>query len=99
MCVLASAIALETCRSFLNGFLIKYSCACVGVNKLRDCIVVYISCASAGFVYELLQIVCTRPVATFVVVSLPCVVFAVLHATYIKCKQRLLMKLHWIDAE
>jgi hypothetical protein len=23
----------ETCRSFLNGFLIKYNCACVGVNN------------------------------------------------------------------
>jgi len=23
-------------NSFLNGFLIKYSCACVGVNKLSE---------------------------------------------------------------
>ena len=67
--------------------------------KSRDCIVVYISCASAGFVYELLQIVCTLTVATFVVVSLPCVVFAVLRTAYNKCKQRLLMKLYWINAE
>jgi uncharacterized membrane protein len=71
----------------------------VGINKRLYC--VCISCASAGFVPELLQIVCTLPIGTFVMVSLPCVVFAVLRTTfeYIKCKQRLLMKLHWINAE
>ena len=57
----------------------------VGINKRLYC------CTSAGFVYELLHIVCTLPVATIVMVSLPCVFFAVLRTAYTNVSKRYLL--------